>query len=72
MDDSRHVGLDLAQMGGEKVGPGLCCFNIHAAGLVTRPQSFLGRTGISRWANFGLRILKCFSFFSETGINLFN
>jgi hypothetical protein len=62
MDDSRRVGLDSAQVGGEKVGPGLCCFNIRAVGLVTRPHSFLGRTRIL-WADFGLVFLSVFSFF---------
>jgi hypothetical protein len=62
MDGSQRVGLDSAHVGGEKVGPGLCCFNIHAVGLVTRPHSFLGRTRIGLWAGFGLVFLSVFSF----------
>jgi hypothetical protein len=71
MDDSRRVGLDSAQVGGEKVSPGLCYFNIRAAGLVTRPHSFLGWTRIGLWASFDLVFLSVFSF-PETGINMFN
>jgi hypothetical protein len=62
MDGSRRVGLDSAQVDREKVGPGLCCFNIRAVGLVTRPHSFLGRTRIGLWAGFGLVFLSVFSF----------
>jgi hypothetical protein len=67
----RHFGLLSAQVGVGIADPGLCCFKIRAAGWVTGHVLFLGRTGISCWARFGLRIFKCFSF-SEIGINLFN
>jgi hypothetical protein len=72
MDDKQHFGLLLAQASVSFAGPGLRCFEIHAAGWVTGHVLFLGRTGISCWARFGLRIFKCFFSFSETGINLFN
>jgi hypothetical protein len=60
-----HVGLDKAQAGGENDGPSLRCSNLHAVGWVTGHFSLLGRTGISRWAIFGLRIFKCFFLFQK-------
>jgi hypothetical protein len=60
-----RVGLLSAQVGVSFAGPGLHCFKIRAAGWVTGHVLFLGRTGISCWARFALRILSIFSF-SET------
>jgi hypothetical protein len=63
MDGSRRFGLFSTQVGVGIAGLGLRRFKIHAAGWVTGHVSFLGRTGISCWANFGLRIFKWFFFF---------
>jgi hypothetical protein len=62
MDGQRGFGLKSAQAGVRFGSQGLCCFNIYATGLVTRPHSFLGWTGISLWAVFGLVFLSVFSF----------
>jgi hypothetical protein len=57
MDGSHHFGLDSAQVGGEKIGPGLCCFNI-CAGLGNR-AIFLFWAGPE--SIFGLKSVKEFS-----------
>jgi hypothetical protein len=65
MNGSHAVGLNKAQAGGEKAGPSLRCFNLHAVGWVTGYFPLLDRTGIVRWAIFWLKNFKCFFSFQK-------